>query len=254
MEYTIHALAKLAGISTRTLRYYDEIGLLRPCRTTGAGYRIYGQAEVDLLQQILFYRALKFPLEEIRQIVHAPDFDRLTALCAQRDRLRAEYTQLSRLLASIEATIQHEQGGYHMSDFEKFEAFKQNAVAQNEAAHGSEVRAKYGDAAMDAANARVLSMTAAEYQNFEALGQTVLSALADAVRSQANPHGDAGKRIYDLHRRWLSYSLADCTAEMHQSIASMYVADERFAAYYDRETPGCAKFLCEAVAYWASRL
>lgn len=251
MEYTITELAKLAGVSARTLRYYDSIGLLSPSRTTETGYRIYGPEQVDLLQQILFYRALGFRLEQIRAIVQAPDFDRLAALEAQQQALLSEQARVSRLVDTISRTIRHMKGEIFMRDSEKFEAFKRDTVAQNEAAHGAEAREKYGDAQVDAANARVLGMTAAEYQNFETLGQAVLDALAEAVRTGADPHGETGKQIYNLHRRWLSYSLADCTPEMHQSIASMYVADERFTAYYDRQTPGCAKFLCEAVAHWA---
>lgn len=254
MEYSIQALAKLAGVTARTLRYYDEIGLLRPCRVSAAGYRIYGQAEVDLLQQILFYRALGFPLEEIGRIVHAPDFDRLTALCAQRDRLCAEQARLSRLLTAVEQTIRHERGEYMMKDSEKFEAFKQDIVAQNEAVYGAEVREKYGDASVDASNQKLLGLTAEEYQTFVDLQEEVLHQLGEAVRAGADPYGETGREITDLHRRWLSFSIADYSAQVHAGIALMYTADERFTAYYDRETPGCAQFLCEAVTYWAGRL
>ena len=80
MEYTIKKLAGLSGVSTRTLRYYDEIGLLKPARVASNGYRIYGQAQVDLLQQILFYRALEVPLEEIRRMLSDSSFDRRRAL------------------------------------------------------------------------------------------------------------------------------------------------------------------------------
>lgn len=75
MEYTIKKLSSLAGVSTRTLRYYDEIGLLKPARMNSSGYRIYEAKEVDLLQQILFYRELGVSLETIRDIVTAPSFD-----------------------------------------------------------------------------------------------------------------------------------------------------------------------------------
>ena len=75
MKYTIKKLAELAGVSTRTLRYYDEIGLLKPCRVNSSGYRIYGQKEVDLLQQILLYRSLDMKLEDIHDIISNPNFD-----------------------------------------------------------------------------------------------------------------------------------------------------------------------------------
>ncbi|CAM5616222.1 MerR family transcriptional regulator OS=Lysinibacillus sphaericus OX=1421 GN=LS41612_05820 PE=4 SV=1 [Lysinibacillus sphaericus] len=85
MEYTILQLAKLSGVSTRTLRYYDEIDLLKPARTNEAGYRFYGQQEVDILQQILFYKALDMKLETIHNIIHAPDFQHKAALKTHRD-------------------------------------------------------------------------------------------------------------------------------------------------------------------------
>lgn len=80
MEYTINNLSKLAGVSTRTLRYYDEIGLLKPKRISTSGYRIYGEDEVNLLQQILFYKELDLSLEKIRSIVNSEDFDCVAAL------------------------------------------------------------------------------------------------------------------------------------------------------------------------------
>ena len=75
MEYSINKLTKISGVSTRTLRYYDEIGLLKPTRVASSGHRIYGQEQVNALQQILFYRELDFSLEDIKKLLSAPDFD-----------------------------------------------------------------------------------------------------------------------------------------------------------------------------------
>ena len=98
MEYTVNRLAQISGVSKRTLRYYDEIGLLRPERVNPNGYRIYGQMQVDLLQQILFYRELGLPLEEIREIIKNPGFDRerlwrtiLQPFCRKKGRQRFSY-------------------------------------------------------------------------------------------------------------------------------------------------------------------
>lgn len=253
MEYTINRLAALAGVSTRTLRYYDEIGLLRPSRTTPAGYRIYGPGEVDLLQQVLFYRALDFPLDEIARIVQAPGFDRREALRRQRDALCARQARLGRLIATIDRTLGSLEGGIPMEDQEKFEAFKARAVAQNEAAYGAEARRQYGGAAVDAANGRLLRMTQEEYARFQTLGAAVMDALAQAVREGAAPAGEAGRQAVALHRSWLSYSWEEYTAQAHKGLAQGYLDDPRFTAYYDREVPGCAQFLCDAVACWAGR-
>ncbi|MBS5145538.1 MAG: MerR family transcriptional regulator [Butyricicoccus pullicaecorum] len=251
MEYTIQELSKLAGISARTLRYYDEIGLLHPSHTTNSGYRIYTTAQIDTLQQILFYRTLGFPLKQIQSMMQAPDFDRLTALEQQRQTLIKEQERLSRLVTTINRTIQYTKGEIMMKDHEKFQAFKKDIVAQNEAIYGAELRTRYGDEQVDTANERILRMTTEEYHNFETLKDSILDLLEQAVKTGANPADEIGKQIYDLHCRWLSYTLSNATPEQRKGIASLYVADPRFTAYYDQKVSGCAKFLCEAVSHWA---
>ncbi|MDO4270626.1 MAG: MerR family transcriptional regulator [Eubacteriales bacterium] len=251
MEYSIHALSELAGVSARTLRYYDQIGLLRPRGKTEAGYRLYGETEVDLLQQILFYRALGLGLAEIARIVQADGFDRLAALKAHLSALRARQAQTAALIEAVQKTILSLEGGTKMSDTEKFEAFKARAVRENEKKYGAEVRARYGDEQADAANAKVLGMTQADYERFEALKDEVQAALEAAVRAGEAPDGAAGGRIVRLHKTWLGYTWKDYTAEAHKALAEGYAADERFTAYYDRNVPGCARFLCEAVRFWA---
>jgi len=110
MEYTIQKLGQLAGVSTRTLRYYDEIGILKPARINSSGYRIYGGREVDLLQQILFYRALEVDLDTIKGIVGSPDFDGVRALAEHRDKLLEKRKQLEQLIANVEKTIASAEG------------------------------------------------------------------------------------------------------------------------------------------------
>ena len=140
MEYTINKLAKLAGVSTRTLRYYDEFGLLSPARVSSNGYRIYGQKEVDQLQQILFYRELDVPLEEIRRILASADFDGLSALQSHLAALLARQKQLDLLIANVEKTIKGMKGEAIMSDQEKFEGFLKKLVDDNEEQYGEEIR------------------------------------------------------------------------------------------------------------------
>ena len=170
MEYTVKALADLAGVTPRTLRWYDRIGLLKPLRTTEAGYRLYGPAQLD--------------------------------------RLRVE---------------------------------------ANETAFGQEIREKYGDEEMDRANACVLALTQEEYAQWKSLGGEIHTALVTAVKAGADPAGPEGQRIAALHRRWLSYSWESYTPQAHVGLAELYVSDPRFTAYYDREVPGCAAFLRDAV-------
>ena len=121
MEYTIKQLSDLAGVTPRTLRWYDSQGLLKPGRVTEAGYRLYGPAEVDRLQQILFYRALDLPLAEIRTLLERPDFDRQAALQSHLAALEARRAQLDALILTVKQTLK---GADTMSDAEKFECFK----------------------------------------------------------------------------------------------------------------------------------
>ena len=247
MEYTVKALADLAGVTPRTLRWYDQTGLLKPLRTTEAGYRLYGPKQLDRLQDILFYRELGLDLASIRTILDDPAFDRQAALQSHLTELKARRARLDELILTVQRTIDNIKGGTKMTDQEKFEAFKRNAVAAMEAAHGAESRQKYGDAEVDRANACVLALTQEEYEAWKALGGEIHAALAAAVGAGADPAGPEGQRIAQLHRRWLSYSWEAYTPQAHAGLAELYVSDPRFTAYYDREVSGCAAFLRDAV-------
>ena len=152
MEYTVQKLGLMAGISTRTLRYYDEIGILKPARINSSGYRIYGQAEVDKLQQILFYRELGVSLENIKDIVNDPSFDCLKALGEHREKLIEKRKQLDLLIANVDKSIASLERKISMTDPEKFEGFKQKIIDDNEKKYGKEIRAKYGDEQVDRSN------------------------------------------------------------------------------------------------------
>ena len=136
MEYTIKQLADLSGVTPRTLRWYDREGLLRPGRVTEAGYRIYGPKEVDRLQEILFYRELGFSLADIRRLLDDPAYDRQAALQSHLAELKARRARLDGIILTVQKTIAEAKGGCKMSDKEKFEAFKHQVVAKNEARHG----------------------------------------------------------------------------------------------------------------------
>ena len=247
MEYTVKQLADLAGVTVRTLHWYDKKGLLRPARTTQAGYRVYGTKEVDTLQTILFYRALGMPLGEIKTLLADPAFHRLAALRRHRTALQEERARLDALLATLDKTIQTEEGKTSMTDQEKFEGFKQRLVRENERQYGEEVRQKYGDEAADASNRKLMGLTEEQYGRMQALGEEINTALEEAVRAGEDPAGETGRRIAALHKEWLGFTWPKYTKQAHRGLAQLYVADERFTAYYDGNVPGCAQFLCDAI-------
>ena len=252
MEYSIQELSRLSGVTTRTLRWYDQIGLLKPSRVAESGYRYYGRAEVDRLQDILYYRALGVELARIKECLDDPSFDRLAALKRHLAALEAERERLEKLIRSVKDTIAAEERNEIMSDEQKFEAFKQRTVAHNEEVYGAEIRSKYGDETVDAANAAVMNLTQEQYQEWTDLGQAIQTRLEAAVQAGLSPESEAGKELCALHRRWLTITGSRYDPAKHRGISELYVMDERFTAYYDQHLPGCARFLREAVIHWAT--
>ncbi len=252
MEYTIHKLARLAGVSTRTLRYYDQKGLLTPARVTDAGYRIYGTAEVDRLQQILFYRELGMPLGDITRVLQDPGFDPDDALRGHLAALEERRARLDVLILTVQKTIERKERSESMSDREKFEGFKKKALEENEQNYGREIRERYGAETVEASYRKFSGMSRDQYDEMTAIGEEIMQRLEAAVRAGLNPTEEEGQAIAGLHKRWLSFTWASYSAEAHRGLAEMYVADERFTAYYDAGIPGCAVFLRDAISAYAS--
>ncbi|MGM9538405.1 MAG: MerR family transcriptional regulator [Candidatus Onthomonas sp.] len=247
MQYTIKALANLAGVTPRTLRWYDSIGLLRPGAVTPAGYRLYGPAEVERLQQILFYRELGLPLGEIRAILDDPAFDQQAALQSHLAELNRRKERLTALILTVEKTLCELKGESAMTDQEKFEGFKVEIIQTNEARYGRESREMYGDKAIDRSNVRIMGMTSEQYRRWKELEEMILSRLTQAVRSGEDPAGAEGQAIAALHREWCSFTLGEYNPKLHAGLGELYTSDERFSAYYDREEQGCSQFLRDAI-------
>lgn len=254
MKYSIREVSELAGVSARTLRYYDEIGLLKPLEVSGSGYRYYGKYELTLLQQILFYRERGLDLKQIQRIVYQDDFDIMSALQEHLKELEAKRRRMECLILTVEQTIRSMKGEYEMSDKEKFQAFKEKIVRENEEKHGAEIREKYGDEEMDAANRKLLNLTEVEYERFQNLGEEIKTRLKEAVMEGENPESECGKRIVILHKEWLGKTWKKYTREAHAAIGNMYISDERFKLYYDTEVAGCAEFLEAAIKFWVNEV
>lgn len=246
MEYTVQKLANLAGVSTRTLRYYDEVGILKPARISSSGYRIYGEKEVDRLQQIMLYREMGVNLDTINNIVTNTTFDETTALKEHLKNLLTQRKQLDLLISNVEKTIEYKKGRIRLNDKEKFEGFKQKLVEENEKKYGKEVREKYGNDSVNHYNQKIQNMTKEQYDAYELLGKEVLDTL-EAAFATGDPAGELGQKTADLHRKWLSYTWSSYTKEAHAGLANMYVADERFKEYYDKKQSGMAEFLRDAI-------
>ncbi|MCK0471685.1 MerR family transcriptional regulator [Halalkalibacter sp. APA_J-10(15)] len=253
MEYTVQKLAQMSGISGRTLRYYDQIGLLKPARVNSSGYRIYGRKEVDLLQQILFYRELDLHLDVIKRLIHQPDVDQTEALKHHYKHLMRKRDRLEKILKTMRKTINSYEGGLNMTDKEKFEGLKDQLIAENEAKYGNEIRNKYGHETVEASNTKLKGMSEKDYNAMQALELELVSLLKEAI-SIGDPASDVAQQLARKHKEWLMYSWPRYSHEAHAGLVEMYVQDERFRDYYDQRVKGGAAFLREAVLTYISKI
>ncbi|MGG7214638.1 MerR family transcriptional regulator [Clostridium nigeriense] len=232
MEYAIKKLAEMAGVSTRTLRYYDEIGLLKPCRVNSSGYRIYGEKEVDILQQILLYRSMDISLDEIQNIISNPNFDICKSLIEHRKGLISRRNQLDQLILTVEKTIEYKKGERSMSNKEKFQGFKKERLEENEAKYGKEIRDKYGKETIEASNKKFMNMSEEDFNEMNKIEEEIFKGLLEVVEN-GDLDSKTARDVYENHKRWLGFTWNSYSKEAHIGLAEMYVADERFAKYYN---------------------
>ena len=247
MSYSIGELAKLAGISTRTLRHYDAIDLLKPAYVEENGYRVYSEDEVKMLQQIMFYREFGITLEEIHAMVNSSEFDRLKALETHYQQLKSEKERISQLMNTVENTIKIYKEDLTMSKKE-FEGFKKQQIKVNEEKYGEEIREKYGDDVINSSNKKFGNLTQEQYEHIEKLNEAISEALSKAV-PEGKPESEEGRHVAQLHKEWLIMVWPDdlYSEEAHIGLAQMYTQDERFKKYYEDITEGAADYLYEAI-------
>lgn len=248
MEYTIKKIARMSGVSTRTLRYYDDIDLLKPARINSSGYRIYGEKEIDRLQLILFYRKLDLKLEEIRNILNDPNYSIQSALADHYQQLLLKKAEIDHLLATVKMTMRYHKGEIEMKNHDKFEVFKQAKLAENEMNYGKEIREKYSDEVIDASNQKWSSLTKEQFEQMGKIEQELIENLKQVAKTGDLSSPDA-EAAYNNHKTWLSFSWPSYNAEAHKGLGDMYVADQRFAQYYDQKADQKVTSLLRDIIY-----
>jgi DNA-binding transcriptional MerR regulator len=244
VSYTITELARLAGVSTRTLRYYDEIGLLPAQRTDrNNDERVYDTDALMRLQQILFYRELDFRLDDIRALLDDAAYDVLRALHEQKRLIRRRRAHLGTLLDTIERTIAHLQGKAIMSDEQFFEGF-------DPARYEDEARQRWGADVVDESMRRWRQWSPTDQASVVAEGEDVFkTVLANMADGAAAPHVQATiDRLFQyVNRFW------DCDVQAFRGLADLYVSDPRFRATFESMDPGLPEFIHEAVVTYCDR-
>ncbi|MHC1781790.1 MAG: MerR family transcriptional regulator [Anaerolineaceae bacterium] len=247
MRYTVKQLAALAGISARTLHYYDQIGLLRPGRNPDNGYRIYDQPAALRLQQIMFLRELGMPLEDIHGILDRPDFELLKALEQHRLALQTRQERLSTLLQTVDHTISFLKGNVTMEAKQLFQGFSDEHQKEYE----KEAASRWGDDRVKESNKLWNSYSAEKKQQIADEGNAVYADLAEAIPAgPESPRAQACIARWDQHLRYFY----EPTPEILLGLADLYNDDPAFNEKFVKVHPDLAAFMRKAIHIYVKNL
>lgn len=243
--YTVKQLAKMAGVSARTLHYYDQIGLLAPSARSESGYRQYGETELLRLQQILFFKELDFSLSKIRSILDDPDFDTVTALENHRLLLQKQSERTALLLETVDKTIQRlTENSMSMTDKELYEGFTKEQIERYE----KEVEEKFDPQRVQKSKRRIGKMSKQQWQAVKSEGDRVTHLIADlADRAPDDPEVQT---LIARHHAWIE-NFYPAPADVYRGLGQMYAEHEEFRAFYEKFRPGLADYMKTAMIHYA---
>ncbi|THV26188.1 MerR family transcriptional regulator [Glycomyces paridis] len=240
-------VARMAGVSARTLRHYDAIGLLTPAETGHGGLRRYGRSELLRLQQILLLKRLGLRLDTIADVLEG-DLDRIEALKRHAAGLAEERRRLERLAATVDATIRQLEGGPPMTPETWFDGLD----PATEAAHRAEARSRWGQAVVERAWTVLQELRPEERRAIPAEFDAINARLQTLRDAGAAPDDDAVQTVVADHYRLVARHWdSQPGAEAYKGLAALYTEDPRFADTYDQVADGFAAYLAEAIRHWA---
>jgi DNA-binding transcriptional MerR regulator len=250
MSHTVGAVARLAGVTVRTLHHYDEIGLLAPSGRSDAGYRRYADPDLERLQRILFFRELGFGLEEIKTVMNDDGADASAHLRRQHAMLRERIRRLERMAAAVEKALEARTMGISLTPEERLEVFGDF----DPDAHTAEAEERWGENdAFRESQRRTARYTKSDWQRMKEESAAPIGALTAAMRAGAPADSSEAMDGAEAHRQHISRWFYDCTYEIHAGLGEMYVADPRFTATYEKVAPGLAAYLRDAIVANAAR-
>ncbi|MER5732940.1 MerR family transcriptional regulator [Streptomyces sp. NPDC002138] len=244
MSYSVGQVAGFARVTVRTLHHYDEIGLLSPSSRSHAGHRRYDDGDLDRLQRILFYRELGFPLDEVAALLDDPGTDPQEHLRRQHALLSDRIGTLQRMAAAVERAMEARTMSINLTPEEKFEVFGDFDPDE----HAAEAEARWGgtDAYRESVR-RAATSTKEDWQRIMGAAEDINRRLAALLEAGGSAESAPAMDLAEEHRGWLEANCYPCSYEMHVGLGEMYVADERFTAYYDAVRPGLAVFVRDAI-------
>lgn len=250
MKYKIGYISKISGVSPRALRFYEKKGLLIPNKDPYTHYRYYTDEHIDILQQVLLYRELGLKLDEIRPIIQGLDTHKfIPILEVHLTKLNDKHNRLSKIIHTVESTIQSMKGEIYMKNEEKFEGLKKSLIDDNDRNFKDEVIKKYGTTTYEKSNKHFKDMSKETFDHMNDLGQKIFDTLSSL---RENPNSlELEKTVFELHKNWITLAWGNYNPDAHKGVAELYVTDERFTAYYDKEGKGFAKLLRDAIYKYA---
>ncbi|MFZ3595387.1 MerR family transcriptional regulator [Streptomyces sp. BH104] len=244
MSYSVGQVARFAGTTVRTLHHYDEIGLLTPSERNTAGHRRYGEADLDRLQQVLFYRELGFPLDEIQALLDDPASDPREHLRRQHELLTVRIEKLQKMAEAVEHAMEAQKMGIQLTPEERFEVFGDKDPVE----YSEETEQRWGSTeAYAESQRRAATYSKEDWLRMKAENDDWLARYVALVTAGEPADGERAMDLAEEHRDQISQWFYDCPHEMHACLGAMYVADERFKAYYDALGEGVADHLSIAI-------
>ena len=250
-RYTVKEVARLSGVTVRTLHFYDEIGVLKPAYKGENGYRYYEKEQLLGLQQIMFYRELDVPLEQIKLIMSSPGFDRLATLKAHRARLEGELKRHRDLIRTIDATIAELNGKKTMANEQIFGGFSPEKQKRYE----KELVERYGDgmqAKIDDSKRRIKGWKNEDFQASSARWQAFLADLGALAKAGKTPDSAEVQALIPTHRAWLE-SYWTPNRESYTGLGQLYASHPDFRSQFDAVHEGLADLCAEAMRVYADR-
>ncbi len=250
-KYSAKGLSKIAGVSVRTLHYYDKIGLLKPAIRTEAKYRLYGENELLRLQQILFFKELDFPLKEIKTILNDPGFDLLKALENHQQALILKQKGISEMLGTIGKTMLHLKGKKMITDDELYDGFTKEEIIK----HRNETIENYGNETLERSEIGLKKLTKEQLEALKEEQKAIFKALLSISHQdpKSNDVQLAVARHYKNTRRfWGTDGSSDSQWKDYKGLGNLYTTDRRFTKIDGKVPSNFAQFLSEAMAYFAN--
>lgn len=244
MQYTVSEAAALVGVSARVLRHYDEIGLLQPSERSDAGYRLYSETDVQLLQRVVAYRDMGMGLEDIRNIINADSGDALEVLEQQEAVLQAALTRVTNQLDAVSKTRKARKMGINLNPDEMQEVFGEHDPTE----YQEEAEQRWGETdAYKESNRRVAQYSKADWERHAVELEEIESGFAAAMLAGLSAESDAAKASAERHRLQIDTWFYPCSHEMQSALAEMYIADARFAKHYNDRAEGLAQYVRDAI-------